>query len=453
MGLLTLTGPRTDKGRRGSMAAALSTTGLATCIAACTMLACKSSQVDLGNHANANAAAGGSSGGGSTSADAGKADAAKADAASNTTTKIDRSGLLDVGIDKDLDYSDPRLWLCRPGNDPDECDINMDATELLPDGSRRLVKHVKAKDPEVDCFYVYPTVKLTSAGPMTDFANIDITLDPLLAQAARFNQVCQVYAPLYRQTGVVPGAGGAPTPSSGPMLGLGDIQGAFKYYLEHLNKGRKFVLMGHSQGTGTVTAMMKTDVDPKPEIRSQMISALLIGGGVTVPENADVGATFQNIPLCTKPRQLGCVVAYNSFSKETPPSASSTFAHASAGQKVACTEPAALADRAGLRYQGSYVSLKRVNPSFVQDGFDKLPSDVTTRYILYRDVFRGACKNENGASYLEISLELGKDEQRPPPPYHSAAIEAALGLHLVDYNLELDDLIEMVRLQIEAARN
>src|SRR5262245_39054940 len=48
------------------------------------------------------------------------------------TTKIDRSALADVGSDKPLDYADPRMWLCRPGNDPDECDANMDSTELLP---------------------------------------------------------------------------------------------------------------------------------------------------------------------------------------------------------------------------------------------------------------------------------------------------------------------------------
>ncbi|HEY2736460.1 MAG TPA: hypothetical protein VGI70_20815, partial [Polyangiales bacterium] len=36
-------------------------------------------------------------------------------AASSTTTKIDRSGLSDVGLaSTPLDYSDPRLWLCRP---------------------------------------------------------------------------------------------------------------------------------------------------------------------------------------------------------------------------------------------------------------------------------------------------------------------------------------------------
>jgi hypothetical protein len=184
-----------------------------------------------------------------------------------------------------------------------------------------------------------------------------------------------------------------------------------------------------------------------------MLSALLIGGGVQVVPGTDIGGSFQHIPLCTQARQVGCVIAYNSFSKETPPSATSTFARAPAGKQVGCTEPSVLADRTGLTYQGSYVALHRVNAGFVQDGFDKLPTDITTPFIVYRDVFRGECKNVDGASYLEISSELPAGDKRPAPPYHSAAIEGALGLHLVDYNLELDDLIQSVRLQAQAAVN
>jgi pimeloyl-ACP methyl ester carboxylesterase len=371
--------------------------------------------------------------------------------AGTVTTKIDRSGVSDVGTDGPLDYADPRMWLCRPGNDPDECDANLDATELLPDGTQQLVKHVKAENPTFDCFYVYPTVKLTSAGPMTDFANIDITLDPLLAQAARFNRVCRMYAPLYRQNGVVPGAGGAPTAGGSFNLGAGDVRDAFKYYLDHLSQGRKFVLMGHSQGTGMVTAMMVQDVDPNPEVRAKLISALLLGGSVTVPDGQDVGGTFQNIPICTKPRQVGCAMTYASFSKEVPPSATGGFgSSAQTGLVAACTEPAALADRASERYSGSYVALNLVNKTFLAQGIDQLPS-VDTSYILYRDVFRGECKSGNGRNYLEISLEMAADDPRPPFPYHFPGLESALGLHLVDYALELDDLIEDVRLQAEAA--
>ena len=375
-----------------------------------------------------------------------------AGASSVPVTKIDRSMLADVGTDKPLDYADPRMWLCRPGNDPDQCDANLDATELRPDGTQQLVKHVKAANPTFDCFYVYPTVKLTSAGPMTDFSNIDITLDPLLSQGARFSRVCRMYAPLYRQLGVVPMASGAPTLGGSFELGLGDVRNAFKYYLEHLNNGRKVVVLGHSQGTGMLTSMLAQDVDPVPAVREKLISALLIGGGVAVPAGAPVGGTFKNIPLCTQARQTGCVVSYVSYSQETPPSPTSTFGKAPVeGQMLGCTEPAALAGRPGMRYMGSYVRMNRVNKTFDPMGIDKLPAGITTPFVIYRDVLRGTCKAPPGFSYLEISLEMAPGDMRPPPPYHFPTIEGTLGLHLMDYNLELDDLIEIVKLQAQAA--
>jgi len=370
-----------------------------------------------------------------------------------TITKIDRSALSNVGTDKPLDYADPRMWLCRPGNDPDQCDANLDATELRPDGTQLLVKHTKADNPAFDCFYVYPTVKLTSAGPMTDFSNIDITLDPLLSQGARFNSVCRLYAPLYRQLGVVPMASGAPTLGGTFDLGLSDVREAFKYYLEHLNQGRRFVVLGHSQGTGMLTGVLAQDVDPAPAVREKLISALLIGGGVAVPEGAAVGGVFKNIPLCTQAGQNGCVVSYMSYSAETPPGASSTFGKApAAGQMAACTEPATLAGRAGMRYQGSYIRMNRVNRTLDPQGIDLLPAGITTPFVIYRDALRGQCKNQGGFSYLEISLEQSAGDVRPPPPYHFAGIEGSLGLHLMDYNLELDDLIAAVQLQAQAAR-
>jgi pimeloyl-ACP methyl ester carboxylesterase len=374
---------------------------------------------------------------------------AAAGGAAPSVVAIDRSALENVGTDPLLDYADPRLWLCRPGNSPDECDANLDATELMPDGSRLVVPHVKAAEPAIDCFYVYPTVKLSSDGPMTDFKNISITLDPLLGQAARFNRVCRMYAPLYRQMGVVPGAGGAPTPGMSTVnLGLGDVRAAFKYYLDHLNQGRKVVLMGHSQGTGMLTAMMAQDVDPVPAVREKLLSAVLLGGGIQVPIGAKVGGTFANIPVCEMPGQTGCVIAYVSYSSDVPPTASSIFGRAAMpGQQAVCTEPAVLAGRTGQRYLGTYVRLDRINPTLSPEGFDMLPRDVSTRYLVYRDVLRGACRSTDTHSWLEISLEDTAGGVRPPPPYRSPAIEAALGLHLVDYSIELDDLIEAVRLQ------
>ncbi len=78
-----------------------------------------------------------------TAPDAG-ADAAKPldgslglDAASDSgTATIDRSHLSNTGT-APLDYADPALWACRKGNEPNECHTNLDATEIMKDGSRK----------------------------------------------------------------------------------------------------------------------------------------------------------------------------------------------------------------------------------------------------------------------------------------------------------------------------
>ncbi len=68
-------------------------------------------------------------------------------------------------------YDDPALWLCHPdkAEADDQClSHNLDATELLPDGSMALVEHARAEDPAFDCFYVYPTVDLRLSPGQTE---------------------------------------------------------------------------------------------------------------------------------------------------------------------------------------------------------------------------------------------------------------------------------------------
>jgi hypothetical protein len=299
---------------------------------------------------------------------------------------------------------------------------------------------------------VYPTVKL-SDGIMVDFSNIDITLDPLLNQAAPFTSLCNMYAPLYRQAGVTPGMAAMTGPAGTDFsLGLSDVRDAFQYYLEHLSNGRKFVIMGHSQGSGMTMMMMSSDVDPKPELRARLISALLIGGGFVVPEGKTMGGSFQNIPICTAARQVGCVIAYSSYAKENPPSSNMLFSsYVTGGMQLACTEPAALAGNMG-KYRGSYVPTKYVNSGFVADGSNALPQDITTQFIVYRNVFSGACKTLNGYDVLEITLDWPSNDPRPTPPYRNIATEfVGFGLHIRDYALVLDDLLDAVRMQAAAA--
>ncbi len=226
------------------------------------------------------------------------------------------------------------------------------------------------------------------------------------------------------------------------------MRASFKYYLDHFNNGRKFVIMGHSQGSAMLAAMMQTDVDPMPAIRGQMISAILLGGGTTVAPGTTVNGTFKNIPTCTKPTDTGCMIAFSSFDVASPPGANSLFGKSPDGNEVACTNPGPLAGNAGP-YHGSYFPTSINNPLLGPD--NPPPQDAGTPFVLYRDLFQGNCVIKNGFSYLEITYLGQPGDPRGLPPYKNAGSESiGFGLHLVDWNLPLEELMDIVRAQAAA---
>lgn len=360
---------------------------------------------------------------------------------------IDRSHLSDLGMTDPLDYSDTALWVCHPDHESDFCHDNGDATEMLKDGSRQLVKHEMAEDPEFDCFYVYPTV-LTSGEPQwVDFSNISIVFDPILSQAVPFTRICRMYAPLYRQIGL--NSLGQVVAGSDELLAAKDVFDAFNYYIDHHNQGRNFVLVGHSQGTFMLTAMIQQLMDDDPDMREHLISAVLAGGGVTVPEGELVGGTFKHIPICSAQGETGCIIHYVTFGKDSPPGENARFGIAEEeGQQVACTSPSELAGNTG-RLKGSYIRSSVLNSSFAAD--QPIPEGIDTPFLVYRDVFRAQCVKDGPSGYLEIQVDMDEDDQREVPPYRSSLLDRlGFGLHLVDHNLQTEDLLDVVTQQAAA---
>src|SRR5262249_33974944 len=107
------------------------------------------------------------------------------------------------------------VWLCRPGLPQNPCEGDLSATVAGADRSQAVRRAAPAKTPPVDCFYVYPTV---SAQPTV---NANLNVDPELiavaeTQAARFSQVCRVYAPVYPQL-TIAAIGGSATPEAREM--------------------------------------------------------------------------------------------------------------------------------------------------------------------------------------------------------------------------------------------
>jgi hypothetical protein len=223
-----------------------------------------------------------------------------------------------------------------------------------------------------------------------------------------------VYAPLYRQQAIAASAlvGDA-------ELAFRDVEAAFDRYLSHWNKGRKFVLIGHSQGTFMLQRLIIKRFENDAALRAQLISALLVGGLTTVTTGQQVGGSFQNVPVCTSAGQTGCAIAYNAFAAESPPPETAFFGRGSAGQETVCTTPGPLANNTG-RSRGTYLSKVINTPTFKPDIPAATPPAFDTPFAVFPEVFRGECVRETvGATpfhYLKVTLDPPAGDMRTSHP-------------------------------------
>jgi hypothetical protein len=346
------------------------------------------------------------------------------------------------------DASAATKWLCKPGVKPNPCKGSLETTVFDSDGSSTIKAPKNASKPKYDCFYVYPTV---SEQP-TPNANKDI--DPQQTaiaqyQAARYSENCKVYAPVYRQTTL---AGISDPDNVDPntfQIAYGDVLAAWKNYLRNYNNGRGVVLIGHSQGTGMLSQLLSDEIEKSKSQRKKLISALLLGGNVTVRKGSDVGGTFTRTPLCGSEEQISCVIAFSTFNA-TPPSdalfgrTDGPFAAVPEGKdpadyKVACTNPADLAANSSSPVET--IARSEPFPGTLGIGITIMyggPAPTAeTPWITPQDHYTAKCDYTGGASSLMLS-SIGDAKVLNPSP------DASWGLHLLDANVALGELVDIV---------
>jgi hypothetical protein len=228
-----------------------------------------------------------------------------------------------------------------------------------------------------------------------------------------------------------------------------DVRDAFQYYLRHYNSGRPFILMGHSQGSMMLRMLIQREIENNNVLLSKMVVALLIGGDVKVPDGEVVGETFKAIPLCTSEEETGCIIAYRSFEDDSPPT-EGLMSDYEEGIDSACTNPA---DLTGEKQTLSAVYLP--NEYDFAYATKTIVPGVTTPFVLYRNLYTARCiKDSNGISFLEIGKEQGPGDIREIPITHDdLGIASSLGLHVIDYNLGMGDLLRLVDVKSNAFLN
>lgn len=297
--------------------------------------------------------------------------------------------------------------------------------------------------------YVVVPLPPTVSDQRTTLASLRI--DPeqrsvALYQVARYSQECRVYAPMYRQLTLagLSGTSSLEDPALVGRAGYGDVLQAWRTYLRRDNHGRGAVMIGHSQGSLVLEKLIAEQIDPKPSVRRRLVSAILLGGNVTVRRGADAGGSFRRIPACRSARQTGCVIAFSTFDGTVP--ADALFGRTSApGRRVLCTNPAALGGGSG-RLETIFPSAPFAPGTTIAAGISLLGLPLphpATPWVGIRGAFSARCSAAGGANVLQLSARGAAPTLKPSP-------DAGWGLHLADANLALGNLVEVVGTQTRA---
>jgi hypothetical protein len=346
-----------------------------------------------------------------------------------------------------VDYSKDSSWLCLPGH-ADVCASPLATANLKPNGFGPVVKAVPAREPLLDCFYVYPTVSRDNG--LNSDLQMSEELGAAAAQAARFSSVCKVYAPKYRQmtVGAVLAFSAGQDITASAVLAYTDVLHAWRDYLAHRNNGRPFVLIGHSQGSLHLIQLIAREIETKPAVAANMKLAILPGFNVMVPQGKLVGGDFKKTPLCSRPGETGCVIAWTSFRENNVPPAGAIFGIATQpGMTVACVNPA----RPGAT---GWVPFDSYWPS--SSGYPVPGGPITwsaagpppAPWLHVTGLNSGRCINDGTRGYVAVRTNADPKDQRTDRIGGEVGVAGMFipgwGMHLADTALPQGNLVRLV---------
>jgi hypothetical protein len=190
------------------------------------------------------------------------------------------------------DYSQATAWALRP------------AHPEAPD----------AAGPAADIFFVSPT---TFDGGKDWNAPIgDGRADRIFRQvmapnyAGPFVRLGRIFAPRYRQAGLYSLMTLREDARDARKFAYGDVAQAFRYWRDHYNEGRPFIIVGVEQGGTLAARLLAEEVTPNPQLSGRLAAAYLI--------ETVTPAGRPPLPPCLSRNQVGCLAAWASAPQDDP---------------------------------------------------------------------------------------------------------------------------------------
>jgi pimeloyl-ACP methyl ester carboxylesterase len=355
-----------------------------------------------------------------------------------------------------LDYADPGNWVCRPDR---PCRDDLTTAVLNADGSVRLERFEPAADPKIDCFYVYPTVSM-SRELLAPPGVTEAERRAVRQQVLRLTSVCRLYVPFYRQFTVGGMEAhlhpGPATVEAGKTRVDADVAAAWDHYLAHDNHGRGVVLIGHSQGAGVLQDLIRHRIEGQPT-QARIVSAILPGSFLTAPRGQEVGGTFKTLLACRSPDQTGCVIVFNSYRSDVLMDPKDRFPM-KAGEQALCVNPAALAGGPGVLMPYLSTAGETIIPDFTGPQPPWTTPSTTTPlpapFVTLPGFYTAECKSDEHGTYLAIVPHPQPGDRRAHALVgdwmQGGSRNVTMGLHLIDLNLVMGNLVEVIQRQSDA---
>nr|WP_246333006.1 DUF3089 domain-containing protein [Sphingomicrobium lutaoense] len=322
-------------------------------------------------------------------------------------------------------------------------------TPLGPDGFGEQKVAAAARNPAVDCFYVYPTIS-RDPGLNSDLVTSSSEEDFVTqSQFTRLSGVCRPFVPIYRQMTMaaiaVASTGGDVTEAG--MIAYRDVKAAWQDYLANRNQGRPFVLIGHSQGAIMLQRLLAEEIE-NSDAHDLMVRAILPGWNTLVPEGKTVGGTFRKTPLCTRDEQAGCVMSWVTYEAGKAPPPGAMFGYSpEPGMTVACTNPARAGSKDWEKLDGFWFARSSypVPGGPVRWSATGAPP---TAYISTPALLEGRCVNGGPRGYFEVRSAAGTGDVRTRRVGGEVGqfgiFLAGWGKHLADMSIAQDNVIATI---------
>ena len=173
-------------------------------------------------------------------------------------------------------------------------------------------KSVKQK--RVAVFYVYPTAYTSAPGgpiycPVDDPGMMQGAQTAFQRQATAFLPVGNVYAPYYRQIDATYQLSLPFGQQKKNIAGIPstDVFAAFKHFLKHFDRGRPFILVGHSQGSAVLANLLGKYMKTHPRVYERMVAAYVVG----YPIQGSYLEQHPYLKFAKGPSDTGVIVSWN----------------------------------------------------------------------------------------------------------------------------------------------